>query len=87
MTNLNKEREEVIYELLLSLNNGNTGHSSARVELAINQYNDLIKNNIITEWCEHDWEHKFKYDINTTTYQYECTCSKCGETKISEYPF
>lgn len=49
MTNLNKNREEIIYELLLSLNNGNSCCADERVELAIAQYDSLVKNKIITE--------------------------------------
>lgn len=55
MTNLNKTREEIIYELVLSLNKGdsyyclNGDDGSPRVRLAIAQYNALIENGIIKE--------------------------------------
>lgn len=42
---LEKEREEVILEILLSLNNGNCNYPDAnsRVELAIEMYNVFIE--------------------------------------------
>lgn len=49
MTNLKKTREEIIYELLLSLNNGNSGYINSRVEYAIEQYEKLVEENIIKE--------------------------------------
>ena len=88
MTNLNKEKEEIIYELVLSLNKGNSCYASERVEIAIEQYNRLLENGIITEWCEHDWKPKeYRYDSSTSTYEYEHICTKCGETKIGKFPF
>lgn len=88
MTNLNKTREEIIYELLLSLNNGNTCYVNDRVKLAINQYDSLIENKIITEWCEHDWEFVEQYQspLNTSD-EYKWKCAKCGEVEIRQYPF
>lgn len=52
---MKKTREEIIYELLLSLNQGNGGYivegeeGTPRVDLAIAQYNALVKRNIIKE--------------------------------------
>lgn len=48
-TNLGKTKEEIIYELLLSINRGNTGYCADRVDLAITQYNYLVQKNIIIE--------------------------------------
>jgi hypothetical protein len=88
MTNLNKEREEIIYELLLSLNNGNSCYTNERVSLAMEQYDELVKNGIVTEWCEHNWEFVEQYEspINTGD-EYRFKCSKCGEVKITQSPF
>ena len=49
MTNLNKSKEQIVYELLLSLNNGNNGYSSNRVNGAIEQYEQLIEKGIVVE--------------------------------------
>lgn len=55
MTNLNKTKEEIIYELLLSLNKGDSyycleGLSGApRVNVAIAQYESLVEEGIIVE--------------------------------------
>lgn len=46
-TNLGKTKEEIIYELVLSLNKGNYGWD--RVETAISQYNKLVQLGIIEE--------------------------------------
>lgn len=46
-TNLGKTKEEIIYELLLSLNRGNSGCASDRVHEAINQYQKLVRAEII----------------------------------------
>ena len=48
-TNLGKTKEEIIYELLLSLNKGNNGYYADRVYAAIYQYNQLVTENIIVE--------------------------------------
>lgn len=45
----NKTREEIIYELLLSLNNGDTAYYSERIEYAILQYNQLVRKGIVSE--------------------------------------
>ena len=49
MTNLNKTREEIIYEIVLSLNSGNISYPKERVRIAIDQYNVLVNNGIISE--------------------------------------
>lgn len=55
MTNLNKTKEEIIYELLISINQGNSdylrsdGEATPRVDLAISQYEALVKRGIIIE--------------------------------------
>ena len=88
MTNLNKEKEEIIYELLLSLNKGNSCYASERVEVAMAQYDTLVKNKIITEWCEHDWNQEgYVCNQRTQLYEHRFICSKCGEVKIEASPF
>lgn len=83
MTNLNKEKEEIIYELLLSLNNGDSCYASERVEIAMAQYDTLVKNNIITEWCEHDWKPDgFTLNKKNDLYEHKYVCSKCGAVEI-----
>lgn len=52
MTNLRKTREEIIYELLLSLNQGKCSYdfqANQRIDLAIAQYDELVKKGIIKE--------------------------------------
>jgi hypothetical protein len=49
MTNLNKTKEEIIYELVLSLNKGNCGYSGDRVDMAIRQYNSLVNFGLIKD--------------------------------------
>ncbi|MEE1255564.1 MAG: hypothetical protein UHN47_03505 [Lachnospiraceae bacterium] len=55
MTNLNKSREEIIYELLISINQGNSdylrsdGEATPRIDLAIAQYDALVKRGVIKE--------------------------------------
>lgn len=55
MTNLGKTREEIIFELLISINQGNSdylrdyGKATPRVDLAIDQYNVLVEKGIIVE--------------------------------------
>ena len=49
MTNLNKTKEEIIYELVLSLNNGDSGYVDKRVDYAIEQYEQLIQKGIVRE--------------------------------------
>ena len=44
-----KTKEQIIYELLLSLNRGNTGFADNRPLYAIEQYYELIKQGIIKE--------------------------------------
>lgn len=49
MTNLNKTKEEIIYELVLSLNKGDSYYVDQRVDVALEQYNKLVENGIIKE--------------------------------------
>lgn len=49
MTNLNKTKEEIIYELVRSLNQGNCSYASDRVDIAVIQYNKMVENGIIKE--------------------------------------
>lgn len=44
-----KSREDIIYELLLSLNQGNSGYINNRVQYAIEQYEELVSKGIIKE--------------------------------------
>lgn len=46
-TNLGKTKEEIIYELLISLNRGNSGYVGERVQNAIDQYQKLVRAEII----------------------------------------
>lgn len=89
MTNLHKEKEEIIYELLLSLNNGNSCYTDERVRLAIAQYDSLVENKIITEWCEHDWEliEQNPAQFLSSCNEYKWKCAKCGEVEIRQWPF
>lgn len=54
-TNLGKTREEIIYELLLSINQGNVGYLTnddgymPKINVAIGQYDALVKKGIIRE--------------------------------------
>jgi hypothetical protein len=48
----NKTREEIIFGILLSLNQGNCGYvlpASYRIDIAINQYKELVEKGIIKE--------------------------------------
>lgn len=49
MTNLNKTKEEIIYEMVLSLNQGNCRYAEDRVEIAMAQYEELVKEEIVKE--------------------------------------
>lgn len=42
-------REEIIMQLLISLNQGNSGYINERVRYAIEQYDKLVKEKILTE--------------------------------------
>lgn len=62
MTNLGKTKEEIIYELTLSLNQGNVGciyssdgSADYRIKLAMAQY-ELLKNNGIIKEEERNHE-------------------------------
>lgn len=48
-TSLGKTNKQIIYELILSLNQGNTSYADYRVNTAIAQYKQLITNKIIIE--------------------------------------
>lgn len=49
MTNLNKTKEEIVYELVLSLNKGDSYYVNQRVDVALEQYNKLVEKGIIKE--------------------------------------
>ena len=49
MTNTGKTKAEVILDLIMSLNKGNSGYVDERVRYACEQYNTLVKNGIIEE--------------------------------------
>ena len=55
MTNIKKSKEEIIYELLISINQGNSDYlrsgeeATPRIDLAIAQYNALVKRGIVKE--------------------------------------
>ena len=83
MTNLNKTREEIIYELVLSLNKGDSYYAVQRIDFAIEQYNALVKNKIVTELCEHDWQPTGQNYPATRQFR----CSKCGAVETRQYPF
>lgn len=53
-TNLDKTKGEIIFELVKSLNNGNSGYIDRRVGYATQQYNELVDAGIITEITEND---------------------------------
>ena len=93
MTNLYKTRENIIYELILSLNKGSSGVLDARVDTAIQQYNSMVKKGIIVEISSEDKEyngsddkeeelmpcnHKWVYLGVDKSF---ATCSKCGVLK------
>ena len=42
-------REEIIMQLLISLNQGNSGYINERVRYAIEQYDKLVKEGIISK--------------------------------------
>ena len=84
MTNLNKTREEIIYELVLSFNKGDSCVPEDRVRLAVAQYTDLVYEKIITEWCEHDWQPIGQGDCPSI---YKFQCVKCGAVEARHYPF
>lgn len=49
MTNLNKSKEEIIYELVLSLNKGDSYYVNQRVDVALEQYNKLVEKGVVKE--------------------------------------
>jgi len=44
-----KTREDIIYEILISLNQGNSGDINNRIQYAIEQYEELVSEGIIKE--------------------------------------
>ena len=48
-TNLGKTKAEIILDILLSINKGDTSYNYSRVNEAINQYDELVKRGIIIE--------------------------------------
>jgi hypothetical protein len=52
MTNIGKTREDIIFELVKSLNIGNSGYVDSRVDYAIEQYNQLVRSGVIK--CEEE---------------------------------
>jgi len=48
-TNLGKTKEEIIYELVLSLNKGDSYYIDERVNVAMEQYDKLVKKGIVKE--------------------------------------
>lgn len=51
-------REEIIIQLLISLNQGNCGYVEDRVRYAIEQYNILKKHKIISDISNNKEENK-----------------------------
>ena len=49
MTNMGKTKTEIIFDLVLSMNRGNSGYIYERVDNAIKQYTDLLRLGIIKE--------------------------------------
>ena len=42
-------REEIILQLLISLNQGNCSYANQRVDIAIEQYNQLVEKSVIED--------------------------------------
>ena len=57
MTNTGKTKAEIILELVLSINRGDSAGIERRVHWAVQQYNDLVARGIIKE-VEHYDEQK-----------------------------
>ena len=53
-TNLGLTKEEIIMNLLTSLNEGDTEYYARRVQMAITQYEELVENGIIVELYDPD---------------------------------
>lgn len=49
MTNLGKTKAEIIVELVLSLNKGDSYYIDERVNIAVEQYDKLVEKGIIKE--------------------------------------
>lgn len=78
MTNLNKTKEQIIYELLISMNNGDNACYDDRLQYAMKQYEQLVKNKIVVEECTttmcNDGEEKNKIDkeyVKIIQYHYD----------------
>lgn len=52
MTNTGKTRAEIILELVVSMNRGNSDYINDRVASAIYQYDQLVRSGIIKEEVE-----------------------------------
>lgn len=65
VTNIGKIKAEVVLDLVLSLNRGNSYSVDKRVDAAIEQYDQLVKAGIIEE-VEHTQEYKYmsKYTVD-----------------------
>ena len=50
MTYLDKTKEQIIFELLISLNNGSYGNFEERLKYTIIQYNQLVEAGIVIEY-------------------------------------
>lgn len=88
MTNLNKTRAEIIYEILLSFNKGDSCIPEDRVRLAVAQYTDLVNEKIIYEWCDHNWQPAgLYYSPSSMCNEYKFECTKCGKIKTEMAPF
>ena len=61
VTNIGKTKAEIILELVLSLNCGDSMSSEIRVNTAERQYNDMVARGIIKEV-----EHEDEYKLTTT---------------------
>lgn len=56
MTNLGKVKAEVILDLVISLNRGNSGYIDERVQYAIEQYDKLVESGVIKETDQNEDE-------------------------------
>ena len=68
VTNIGKTKAEIILDLIMSLNAGDSSYvapASHRIDLAIEQYNQLVKAGIIEE-AEHTQEYNYtsKYTVD-----------------------
>lgn len=56
MTNLGKTKAEVILDLVISLNRGNSGYIGERVRYATEQYSKLVESGVIKETDQNEDE-------------------------------